>query len=192
MKSRLLLIAAAVMIIASCRKSNESPIQSVQNAGTETETPAVSTSKSTKDCGKPFHGEMIYYFTNDFNLPCNCGTATPVGNLFGTGNLSHLGLSTSKIKPCSVPIMVGTNYIGDHIAVECGSFVAANGDELYCYTYPYDLMFGATAAVGTIHCDFVGGTGRFKHATGSFTGTITVSYTAPTATLTGITGTIDY
>ena len=83
-------------------------------------------------------------------------------------------------------------HTGDHVAVECCIFVAANGDELHCYVHPYDLIYGPLAESGTAFVDFVGGTGRFANATGSCSGVVTVPYGSGTATFTNVTGTINY
>lgn len=181
MRNLLFIAFSATVIFASCKKDDAC----MQPATTS------STTETAKKAGVPFKGSMTYNFVAE-NVPCDCGSYFPVGNLFGTGNLTHLGNATSKIKPCAAPLMNGDVRIGDIIGVECGSFVAANGDEVYCHTYPYNLYYTATAAVGTITCDFVGGTGKFANATGSFTGTITVPYGQGIATFTNIDGTINY
>src|SRR5690606_10600790 len=105
-------------------------------------------------------------------------------------NLTHLGKTYSMVKPCLAPIMQDGNYIGDHVGVECAYFQAANGDFLYCYTYPYDMYISPVGSVGIANVDFVGGTGRFANATGSFSGTVTVGPTG--ATFSNINGTIIY
>ena len=180
MKNKLILVACAAIMLASCSKSNDSIV------------PVVNTEDLAKKGPKsrPFSGSMSYSFAPNQNLPCNCGDFFPVGTFSGSGNLSHMGKSSSLIKPCVKPIIQDGNYIGDHVGVECAFFVAANGDSLYCYTYPYDLLYTPVGAVGIAKVDFVGGTGRFANATGSFTGTVTIG--ASGATFTGLTGTIVY
>lgn len=180
MKNKLILVACAAIILASCSKSNDSIV------------PVVNTEDMAKQGpqARPFSGSMSYSFAPNQNLPCDCGDYYPVGTFSGSGSLSHLGNSSSLIKPCVKPIFQDGNYIGDHVGVECAFFVAANGDSLYCYTYPYDLLYTPVGAVGIAKVDFVGGTGRFANATGTFTGTVTVSQTG--ATFTGLTGTIIY
>lgn len=183
MKNKLTLVAcAAVMFLASCSKSNDSivPTVSVDQASTMKKGPQA----------RPFSGSMAYTFAPNENLPCDCGDYFPIGTFSGNGNLSHLGNTTSMIKPCVAPIIQDGNYIGDHVGVECAYFVAANGDSLYCYTHPYDLYYTSAGGVGVATVDFVGGTGRFANATGSFTGTVTVGQVG--ATFTGLTGTIIY
>jgi hypothetical protein len=182
MKYLLLLALSTAVLFTSCKKE-DSCVKPISNAA--------ATGSVAKKAGVPFTGSMTYQFVGE-NVPCDCGSYFPVGNLSGTGILTHLGNSTSKIKPCAAPLMNGDVRIGDIIGVECGSFIAANGDEVYCYTYPYNLYYTATAAVGTIKCDFVGGTGKFKDATGSFTGTITVPYGQGIANFTNIDGLISY
>lgn len=180
MKKMLLFLLSGALMVTACNKGTKEDI---------------SNSAVVKTVGKqarPFTGSITYHFATDFDLPCDCGAYYPAGSFYGTGNLSHLGMSSSKIKPCLSPLFSGTEHIGDHVGVECASFVAANGDELYLYTHPYDLMTSGPYGIGTCTADFVGGTGRFASATGSFTGTVTVHAATGTATLTNINGTINY
>jgi hypothetical protein len=191
MKKQLLLIAITVLFISSCSKSNNN------NVAPSSET-AVSASQSSQSkiagkCGKALTGSLNYAFTDAFDLPCVYGSFTPVGNLYGTGTLTHLGLSSSKIKPCVSPIYLGTVQIGDSVGVECATLVAANGDQVFTHIRPYGLYFiSATSASGILYADITGGTGRFAGATGGFSGVVTVFFSLGTATCAGITGTIDY
>lgn len=182
MKNKLLLMAFAALFLASCSKESN------------TTTSAISTDQASLakqgPQARPFTGSMTYNFAPNENLPCDCGDFFPIGTFSGTGNLSHLGKTTSLIKPCVGPLLQDGNLIGNHVGVECAYFVAANGDSLYCYTYPYDLYFTPVGGVGVATVDFVGGTGRFKNATGTFTGTVTVGQS--TATFTNLNGTITY
>ena len=182
MKNKLLLMALATLLIASCSKESNTTIPVIS------ENQASMAKKGPQ--ARPFTGSMTYNFAADENLPCDCGDFFPIGTYSGTGNLSHLGKTTSLIKPCVGPLLENGNLVGNHVGVECAYFLAANGDSLYCYTYPYDLYFTPVGAVGIATVDFTGGTGRFKNATGSFTGTVTVGQT--TATFTNLKGTIIY
>ena len=191
MKKQLLFISFAVLIVSSCSKTNNAlPITS--GSSTARTTNNSSTSHTANRSSSPFGGSIDYHFVADYDLPCDCGAYYVVGNFYGSGTLTHLGLSTSRIKPCVSPIFSSGVHVGDHVGVECAFFTAANGDELDCYTHPYDLMYGPVAAVGTVYVDFVGGTGRFANATGSFTATVTVPYGTGTATLDNVNGTINY
>lgn len=181
MKNLFFVAIGTLVLFASCKKED--------NCVKPANTTAVE--NVAKKSAVPFKGSMTYAFVEE-NVPCDCGEFSPVGNLHGTGDLTHLGSATSKIKPCAKMLIQNGTPIGQTIGIECGSFVAANGDEVYCHTYPYNLYFTATAAVGTINCDFVGGTGKFANATGSFTGTVTVPYGQGIATFTNINGTINY
>ena len=128
MRNQLLLLAAgATLFAASCKKSDNIVCDAK---------PAANTEATSKKAGVPFTGSMVYAFGTEANLPCECGSFFPIGTLAGTGNLSHLGNATSMIKPCVAPLIQNGQQIGDHVGVECGSFVAANGDELFCHTYP--------------------------------------------------------
>lgn len=182
MKRVLLMVAAAGMLFASCSKDNNSAIKSI------TADEAALAKKGPQ--ARPFSGSLTYEFSMTENLPCNCGTYAPAGTLAGSGNMSHLGKTTSLIKPCVAPIIQGGQFIGNHVGVECAFFVAANGDSLYCTTRPYDLLVTSTGIVGVATIDFAGGTGRFASATGTATGTITVN--GSSASFSGITGTIVY
>jgi hypothetical protein len=185
MKNKVLLAVVALLIIASCRKANN--IMGTEDGSN------VPTNSANKSHAVPFKGTMTYMLNNTLNLPCNCGTSFAVGDFDGSGNVTHMGLLKSKNKTCASPIMVGPTQIGNHITVQCGSFIAANGDEIYVNISPYDLLFGNTSAVGSLSAEFTGGTGRFVNATGSFTGTITLNYATPNIiTLTNINGSIDY
>lgn len=181
MNKHLMLLAAALVMLVSCSK-----LETTVEPTMATESGVVAKKKKPV----PFQGQLTYAFTAEYDLPCDCGDFYPVGTFYGTGNLSHFGNVTSHIKPCVSPIIEGGNYIGDHVGVECAYFTAANGDTVYCYTYPYDILFTPAGAVGVATVDFVGGTGRFKNATGSFTGTVTVM--GATATFSNISGSIQY
>lgn len=173
------MLAGVLVLFASCSKESTEVVPTVN---------AESTAK--KNQARPFTGSMTYYFAPGADLPCDCGDFFPVGTFQGSGNLSHLGNSTSMIKPCVAPIIEDGQYVGDYVGVECAYFVAANGDSLYMYTHPYNLMHTPAGAIGFATVDFVGGTGRFANATGQFTGTVNVGGTS--ATFTNLQGTITY
>lgn len=180
---RVLLMATAVgMLFASCSKDNNSAIKSI-NADE-------SALAKQGPQARPFSGSLTYEVSMNEELPCNCGVYAPVGTFAGSGTMSHLGLTTSLIKPCVTPIIQGGQFIGNHVGMECAFLVAANGDSLYCVTPPYDLLLTSAGIVGVATIEFAGGTGRFANATGSATGTITVNGTS--ASFSGITGTIIY
>lgn len=183
MKKQFLLLLAATIVISSCRKEDSFAPTNASN-GLE----SVAKTSNTRAVS----GSMYYQADATNSLSCNCGSFFPVGTFSGSGNLTHLGSSTSKIKPCVAPLYSGSSQIGNHVGIECAYFQAANGDILYCTTRPYDLLFTATAAVGTAIVDFTGGTGRFAGATGSITGLVTVPYSGGTASFTNINGTITY
>jgi hypothetical protein len=142
--------------------------------------------------GVPFKGSILYHANTSFDLPCNCQGMYPAGTFSGSGTLTHLGLTTSNIKPCVYPMFSPEgSYIGNHVGIECASFVAANGDELYLNIHPYDILFTAAGAVGYATVDIIGGTGKFSSATGNFTGTVSI-LSATDAAFTNINGTISY
>jgi hypothetical protein len=185
MKNQLVLLSAAILFITSCSKTNNNSVVPVANQSTMP--------KAAARASNPLSGSIHYTYTTSFDLPCDCGTtAAPAGNYSGTGILTHLGLSSTKIKPCLSPLYSGTTLIGQHVAVECNTLTAANGDELYCNILPYDILFVGADAIGVCNVDIAGGTGRFAGATGHFAGMATVHLTTGTADLTGISGTINY
>ena len=179
MTKSLFLLISTIVLISSCSKSNNEII------------PASNQQGQTKTAGRtsnPFTGS-VYYSVSTQTLGCDVGTFSDFGTFAGAGILSHLGNSTSLIRPAVTYLSNGV-----HVEIECAEFTAANGDKLYCYTHPYDIIAtpAAGASIGTVQVDFTGGTGRFANATGGFTGTVTVPFTPGSASLTGINGTINY
>jgi hypothetical protein len=191
MKNQLLLLGFFFVFITACSKKND-PAATAPVNNNATTTNQGNHPKFAGKSDNTISGSIHYTFTTSFDLPCDCGTYTSAGNFYGTGILTHLGLSTSKIKPCLSPIYSGPVQIGEHVGVECNTLTAANGDELYCNILPYDVLFSGVDAVGTIDVDITGGTGIFSGATGHFSGLATVHLTLGTADLTGINGTINY
>src|SRR5437868_631722 len=102
MKIKVLSVVCAVLALSSCRKANDS----VQPNGAQ---PNVA---SAAKSAKPFSGTITYHATTDFDLGCTYGQTIPAGNYAGSGNLSHLGATTSKFEPCIVPMFSGNNVIG--------------------------------------------------------------------------------
>lgn len=189
MKSKLLVLSAAILLVASCKKVDNSALTSGDVAAN-----VESTSMAKQKC-KESHkltGTLVYDASTAFNLPCNCGSYVPLGNYYGTGELSHLGTATSKIKPCMAPIIANNQMIGMHIGAECGTLVAANGDKINCDIKPYDLLFGPTGATGIVRVEFDGGTGRFDDADGGFTAITQGDATGSHITLKILSGSIEY
>lgn len=180
MKNYLLLSAFAVLLLSACSKDNS--VVPTANEGTS--------SLAKKNQSLPFKGSLSYSYSTTQDLPCDCGDLYPVGTFEGSGNLSHFGMAKSLIKPCVAPYFEDGVQIGEYVGVECAYFEAANGDVAYLYTHPYNLLYTPGGAVGNATVDFVGGTGRFKNATGQFTGTVTVL--GATASFTNLSGTISY
>lgn len=180
MKIKLLAILCLALAAGSCRK-----------AKTDAQTNNKPDVSSVAKTSRPFSGSMTYHFTTDFDLACTHPETIPAGNYNGSGNLSHLGATTSRFEPCIVPMFSGNAVIGLHVMHVCGSFVASNGDELYCSSRPYDLMFTNTGAVGTTTIDFAGGTGRFANASGTITGIVT-NDNFGNSVLSNISGNISY
>ncbi len=193
MKNKLLIAACALAFATSCNKATNTAIPTANNANTVESADLQSTAMS-KSSGRPFKGSLSYSINTSLGLSCNCGAMATVGDFEGTGTVTHVGLLKAKNKTCVAPIIVSGNYVGNHVVVQCASFVAANGDEIYCNIPAYDLYFTANGvATGTLEAEFTGGTGRFAGATGSFAGTMTVPLSNPgLAVLSNINGTINY
>jgi len=186
MNIRALSILSLAVVLVSCSKSNPDLVTSNQPSSTN------QTLSGARMTGSPFKGSISYTATSEYDLPCDCGSYFSVGTYAGSGTLTHLGLSTSDIKPCVSPIFSSTGaFMGDHVGVECAYFIAADGDKLYLSIHPYDILFTPSGPVGNVNVDFVGGTGKFASATGSFTGTVSILSTT-TARLDVISGTISY
>lgn len=193
MKNKSIFIALAVMAVTACNKSTNKVIPTAESTNT-LQSADVQSSAMAKKSGVPFKGSLSYSINMSLGLPCNCGALATVGDFEGTGTVTHMGLLKAKNKTCVAPIIVSGNYVGNQITVQCASFTAANGDEIYCNIPSYNLMFTANGtATGTLEAEFTGGTGRFAGATGSFTGTMTVPLSNPgLAVLSNINGTINY
>lgn len=195
---KILSLLFVVAVLAGCSKKEEAIPSPVLVSETEEITDG-SQLKRNNDCndddefkGKELKGSMIYHYTESFDLPCNCGIFSSAGNYYGTGKLSHLGNSTSKIKPCISMIFSGSTPIGVHVGEECGFFQSANGDIVNCVTLPYDMYFTSTGGLtGTLKVKFSGGTGKFKYAKGGFNG-YTTNDGQGTVTLDILKGAIDY
>ena len=184
MKKYVLIAFSLLIGISACQKADHTLTPA---SGNELEAMA-------KKTARPFKGDMTYTLDTTLGLPCNCsGSAIAVGDFSGSGNVTHMGLLASHNKTCVTPIIQNGVYVGNHIVIECGSFTAANGDDIEVAIQPYDVYFNNTSATGTMQATFIGGTGRFVNATGGFTGTITIPLNNPNiAYLTGIDGTINY
>ena len=183
MKNKLLLLVGVVLLFTACSKESEL---------TGNKDVALSTVEKKAKKGRPLKGAMTYNITTEFDLPCDCGDQASAGNFYGTGKLSHLGKTTSQLEPCVSPILSGQQLIGLYVGTVCGSFKAANGDELYSTIRPYNLLFTSTGATAYITADIIGGTGRFAGATGSFNAKVVNNLAGTMSTLTNINGTIFY
>jgi hypothetical protein len=181
-KNQLLLFVTffAAMVITSCSKD-----------GNEVTPAATShTAQMKASPVKTISGSITYQADMNYDLPCDCGPYFNVGTFSGSGTISHLGLATSSIKPCLSPTVVN-GVPGYHVAQECATLFAANGDQLICETLPYDILFTPTGlGIGNLEVVFNGGTGKFAGATGGFTGTVTIDMASGSAVLSNLTGTI--
>ena len=184
MKRRIqvVVIVGMAIIAASCSKNNNESIPMSVEGKAPSKSVAMKTSAT-----KPFKGSMTMQPDGGSPL-CSCAEGVPiVGTLSGSGNITHLGLTTTTIQPCVVPVPTGFE-----VKSVCGSFFASNGDELVTVAQPYTLLFGPNGASGDIEVDFNGGTGRFANATGSFKATLTINLTTNVALMSNIDGTVTY
>jgi hypothetical protein len=96
-------------------------------------------------------------------------TVVNVGDLTfaldATGIASHLGRTTSHLDGALTPTGPSTFDIAGTSTV-----VAANGDELYGTFSGSGTSDAAGNSEGPVVVTFTGGTGRFKHASGSYAG----------------------
>ncbi len=194
MKKKLLIIALVAATAMGCNKAANNHGIAPSAEATLAASDVMPEGAAGKSTARPFKGSLTYNLNTSLGLPCNCGSLIPLGDFEGAGTVTHMGLLKAKNKTCVAPIIVSGNYVGNRITVECASFVAANGDQIFCNIPPYDLYFTAQGvATGTLEAEFTGGTGRFVNATGSFTGTMTVPLSnTNTAVLSNINGTIGY
>jgi len=174
MRKLLLLLLAAHVLISSCNKPEDTAVPDNTR-----QTPAFRQAK-------PFSGTITFTQSQTDDLSCNCTGYIDNGTFNGSGNFAHLGLTTSKIKPC-----IQVDPDGIYVGYECASLTAANGDVLNLNVQPYKLYFTPAGLVATIHVLFDGGTGRFSNATGSFDADLAIDY-ANVATLTVTAGSINY
>src|SRR3954469_19997423 len=113
----------------------------------------------------------------------NCATTFTVGgtgaiSITGSCVLTHLGRTTYRATQIVTPNADGTV----HIAVD-GIYTAANGDELHGVISGTGSFGGGSSVSYTTTETFVGGTGRFAHASGAVTDTGIATFTSATAGL---------
>jgi len=180
-KRKQLLMGLLIMLtIASCRKDERTEVSLPQQTAT--------TQPQLKKTAKPFSGSMTTVPSTSTSLNCNCGTLVDLGTSTGSGNFSHMGNTTAKLRPC-----VSFTQTGFNVGSQCGYLTAANGDDLYTNINPYTLTFNPVTMTfdGVLHIDFAGGTGRFSDATGSFDASLSVDL-ANNGALNVISGSIVY
>lgn len=191
---KLLLFAAAVLLLNSCEKDQEY-LTSGQSGATlkkyaELSAKALANASGgavTASAGQGLGRQVSIPFKSSGSgtiayTPDGCGSGTLRVRSDGTGNSTQLGLLTQVTDFC---VDAATGF---PIGPITGVGTAANGDKLY-YTF---IGGGIDEATGYTYQDYVfsGGTGRFAGASGtlrllysvrtptnySYTGTGTISY----------------
>jgi len=170
MKTKILLLLCLAFFFNACQKTDAPLTPPVATSQTEP------TDVAKKEKCKDIEGTLDYAITTDFDLECfDCGAPFfDGGNYFGKGKLKHLGKTTSKTTVClGLLFDENSNVIGVHVENQCCSFFV-DGDEIFLTNDPYDLYINPNTgkAEGTVEFDFAGGTGKYKHAEGSFTGDV--------------------
>src|SRR5712692_9572874 len=129
---------------------------------------------------RPFNGSFSGTFTITSTTPTTKATIT------ATGHYEHLGKTTLVGKAT----MTGASECGGFTATEQETFTAANGDQIFasaidvaCPTSNPNIIHVTASATIT------GGSGRFAHASGSFTTDVSAMAASPTATTGTISGT---
>lgn len=95
----------------------------------------------------------------------DCANLTQI-TILGTGNATHLGKFELAIVWC-------TDFMGTNRLI--GTQVDANGDEIYFYA----VAFGEDSRGEWTDFVFIGGTGRFTHASGNLRLYNQVTFTSP-------------
>jgi len=129
---------------------------------------------------RPLNGSFSGSFTITSTMPTTKATIT------ATGHFEHLGMTTFEGKAAAT----GMSECGGFTATEQETFTAANGDQIFasatdvaCPTSNPNVIHVTASATIT------GGSGRFAHASGSFTTDVSAMAASPTATTGTISGT---
>lgn len=170
MKNNFLLALLVALVFVSCSK--EETLVPVGASSPQNESGVL----NKKEGYKEIAGTLTYNRATDFDI--NCGDHWTEGyfndgSYLGQGELDGLGKTTSKTKAWVNMIYVSGNPypVGVHVGYQCCSFFANSGDELFLTTDGYDLYFNSQGvATGECKFYFAGGTGKYKDASGSFTG----------------------
>ena len=111
---------------------------------------------------RPFKGTL--YGEATWSLDENCAEAGLRTHGVTQGDMSHLGETLYESDHCTSMVGIGQ-----------GTFVAANGDELYFNYITPTVAFGPETIVMEGPFFITGGTGRFAGATGEVLGTIYIT-----------------
>lgn len=145
------LLFLVLFSLVACQQDNESIA------------PVADEDLSFRDAPRPFKGNAVLVLAPADIPQCDCEDVLP-GPMIGPGNVTHLGNTTMTTEICFEII----NPAVAHITEQCVVFTAANGDELWATTEPYDVFFDLDCFCnsGSSVYHFIGGTGRFADASG--------------------------
>ena len=165
MKKSYLLVLLVALIFTSCSKTEDVLIPATGNK-------AESGVLNKKSKVIEFEGTLTFKKSNTDNVSCGdhwSENYVTDGSYLAKGKLEGLGNVTS-------PSKAWVNFPGGgtiHVGYVCSSFQLSEGtgNEIFLTTNGYDLHFvSSTLAVGNCNFNIAGGTGKYKYATGSFTG----------------------
>ena len=186
------------LVLLGCAKENKEELAQFDNTTISMDDDGSATARKSR----PFKGTVVYDFVPESELTCDCTTpgSSEGGPYVGSGNITHMG----NVYADNVPCFIVTNVIPDgqggfiptqfHIPNQCGTLVAANGDELYLDVPSYNLDIDPVCFCtfnGTVEVTINGGTGRFSDASGTATSVISQDIATSVVT-TSFDGTIDY
>ena len=130
------------------------------------------TSKSSIQKSLPFKATFtVWRAEAPGSQPCDAGSSSETMIMKGNGEATHLGqLQEIFMRFCSAPTPEAIFPV-NYWFIETGKFVAANGDELHCIIESGQIwLYTGDNPEYQLHFNdeitFIGGTGRFKGASG--------------------------
>lgn len=172
MKQLLFMLLAFGLLVIGCQEESVSPQKNQVELSVRGAKP------------RPFKGTVVYYYDEELNAPeCDCsgvdGELLP-GGYYGSGQMSHMGLTTSEAAYCIVfDGALDCPGPGNRINKLCPTFIAANGDQLFLDFDPFDFCVDIECfcqGYALFHVGITGGTGRFANASGDLTASILADF----------------